>query len=382
MLPARRVLLVLDDAALRANLARSLVDDDFAVVTALDDAPSWVVMVANGHDGWAVVCRGADATASVVPPGPVALVELELAQRIKALALSTRPLPTTPPEPPPPQVGVVVTDTRGDPAFATAIVAAVLEARVGLLPAGVGTTVCVTADDDVVGFGLAPASQDCATVTQVPRSTFTPQQIVELLPRRPLPPPPPQPPQPPPPPPPVVVTPAPEVRLPLSVGVGIGALARPLALDPLVVVDLSWWRFRDLLAGVDVGPMLQVGVSASRNDTIGTLTILEPVAAIGLAARREVVPNVEVGVGLAAGVWLHSWLLADVDAGLTADPFVVVPASVAWLVQPGVGLSLGLQAGSASRTRIHERDGVVGWERAPMFATLHLGLKVDLERAQ
>jgi hypothetical protein len=375
------VLLVLDDNTLRANLAKSLVDDGIAVVTSLDDAPTWVVMVANGHDGWAVVCRGADATASVVPPGPAALVELELAQRIKALALSTRPLVVTLPEPPPPQVAVVVTDTLGDPALSASVVAAVLEARVGLLPAGVGNTVCVNADEAVVRFGLAAPAQDCSALvlSEVPRSDFTAAAIVALLPRRALPP---SPPPPPPPPPVVVATAAPEVRIPLSVGVGVGALARPLALDPIVLVELDWWRFREVFAGVDVGPMLQVGLSASRNDTIGTLTILEPMGAVGLAARREIVPGVEVGVGVAAGVWLHSWLLADVDAGITADPFVVVPSSIAWMVQPGVGLALGLEAGTASRTRLHERDGVVGWERAPMFATLSLGLKVDLERAR
>jgi hypothetical protein len=159
-------------------------------------------------------------------------------------------------------------------------------------------------------------------------------------------------------------------------------MGRPMALDPAVVVELDWWSWRQAFGGVDLGPLVRVGLTAGRTDAIGTLTIVEPELALGVAARREVVPGVEVGMGIAAGVWGHSWLLTDVDAGLTVDPFVVVPVSVAWLVQPGVGLLVGLDAGSATRTRIHERDGIVGWQRHPAFSTLTVGVKVDLEKAR
>ena len=367
-----RVLLMLDDTALRARLAASLIDDGIAIVTSAADGPSHVILVVDGADGRVVVCRGAEATASVVPPGPLSLVELELEQRIKALTATTKPATSTTATAP--RVGLDVSDTSGDPDFGAAVVAAVLAADVGLDPSGAVPTLCVVADDVDVSFGVVSAGAACATSVAVPRAGFDPAAVVVLLPKRP-PPPVLKPTAPTPTPVPMAVrTVAPTPR---SLGLGLGVLGRPLALDPVLLVDVEWWTWSQVLPGIDLGPMVRLGASVGATDGIGSLTIVEPMFAAGVAARGRIVEGVEVGVGVAVGVWGHGWWLADVDAGVTADPFVVVPASVAWWVLPRVGVVLGLDVGSAARQRVHSRDGVVGWQRDPTFAALTLGVRVN-----
>jgi hypothetical protein len=383
-----RLQLVVDDPALLGSLARFLMDEGLVVSAPVagSDGITHVVMVGSGDGGLAIVCRGRETTASVVPPGPRALVELELGQRIKALVQSTPPLPgptATVPSMMPvmPVVRLDVTDETGARELGDGLAVAILEAGVALGTVVPAPRLCVVANDHDVDVSQA-ASVDgvCADGQARPRATAlaeTSQWLLPLLPPRPtttLPTP--------------LPTPDPTTTtvttttntttaaVPFSVGVQGGALGRLYGIDPLVVTDLSVWLWTNDVVGVPVvwGPHLVVGGSGS----FGDVSIAEPFVGVGGVARTAVSPDVSVSVGLVAGAWLHSWIYTDVDAGVAVDPLLLLPLGASVVLWPGIEGTLGLAVGSATRTRIHTVDGGSTWERAPVFASLSGGLRFTL----
>ena len=378
-----RLQLVVDDPALLGSLARVLMDEGLVVSApaAGMDGISHVVMVGAGDGGLAVVCRGRETTASVVPPGPRALVELELGQRIKSLVLSTPPLPAATmttlarDNAAVPVVRLDVTDLTGTRDLGDGLAVAILDAGVALGTVVPAVRLCVVADDHEVGVGRA-ASVDgvCADAQTLTRDTAlaeTPQWLLPLLPRRP----PAAPPPPPPPRPSSSASSSSTPAVPFSIGVQGGALGRLFGIDPLVVTDLSvWWGNTDVV-GVPVvwGPHVVIGGSGS----LGNVSIAEPFVGVGGVARTALTPDLSLTVGLVAGAWLHSWIYTDVDAGLAADPLLVLPASASVALWPGIEGTLGLAIGSATRTRIHTVDGGDAWERQPVFMSFSSGLRFN-----
>jgi hypothetical protein len=377
-----RLQLVVDDPALLGSLARFLMDEGVVVSAppAGMDGISHVVMVGAGDGGLAVVCRGWETTASVVPPGPRALVELELGQRIKSLVLSTPPLPAATTttlasdNAAVPVVRLDVTDQTGARDLGDGLAVAILDAGVALGTVVPAVRLCVVADDHEVGVSRA-ASVDgiCADAQTLPRDTALAEArhwLLPLLPRRPLPAPAPT----------TAPTTAPSSSstpaLPFSIGVQGGALGRLFGIDPLVVTELSVWWWNTDVVGVPVvwGPHVVIGGSGS----LGNVSIAEPFVGVGGVARTALTPDLSLTVGLVAGAWLHSWIYTDVDAGLAADPLLVLPASVALTLWPGIEGTLGLAVGSATRTRIHTVDGGNAWERQPFFITVSSGLRFNL----
>ena len=378
-----RLQLIVDDVAVLGSLARFLMDEGLVVSAprAGMDGITHVVMVGTGDGGLAVVCRGRETTASVVPPGPRALVELELGQRIKALVLSTPPLPaltsTASGTAAAPVLRLDLTDGTGARELGDGLAVAILEAGVALGTVVPAVRLCVVADDDEVGVSRA-ASVDgvCADAQTLPRDTALAEAsrwllpLLPLLPRR-LPAPPPT----------TAPTTAPTAApttaptLPFSIGVQGGALGRLYGIDPLVVTDLSLWWWSTDVVGVPVvwGPQFVVGGSGS----LGAVSIAEPFFGVGGVARTALTSDLSLSVGLVAGAWLHSWLYTDVDAGVAADPLLLLPASVALTLWPGIEGTLGVAVGSATRTRIHTVDGGDLWERQPVFISVSSGLRFN-----
>ena len=366
-----RLQLIIDDVAVLGSLARFLMDEGLVVSAprAGMDGITHVVMVGAGDGGLAVVCRGRETTASVVPPGPRALVELELGQRIKALVLSTPPLPaltsTASGTAAAPVLRLDLTDGTGARELGDGLAVAILEAGVALGTVVPAVRLCVVADDDEVGVSRA-ASVDgvCADAQTLPRDTAlaeASQWLLPLLPRRLTAPP--------------TTAPTTAPTLPFSIGVQGGALGRLYGIDPLVVTDLSLWWWSTDVVGVPVvwGPHVVIGGSGS----LGAVSIAEPFFGVGGVARTALTSDVSLSVGLVAGAWLHSWLYTDVDAGVAADPLLLLPASVALTLWPGIEGTLGMAVGSATRTRIHTVDGGDLWERQPVFISFSSGLRFN-----
>jgi hypothetical protein len=344
-------------------------------------------MVGAGDGGLAIVCRGGETTASVVPPGPGALVELELGQRIKALVQSTPPLPVaTPTKTTVPDVMPVVrldvTDGTGARELGDGLAVAILQAGMALGTVVPATRLCVVADGDIVDVSQA-ASVDgvCADGEKRPRATALAETSQWLLPLLPVPPP--------------VAVPATAPQgdtttttdpplasvatappIPFTVGAQGGALGRFYGIDPLVVTDLSVWLWNNDVVGVPVawGPQVVLGGSGS----FGDVSIAEPFVGGGGVARATLSPDVTMSVALVAGAWLHSWLYTNVDAGVAVDPLLLVPISASLALWPGIEGTLGLAVGTATRTRIHTVDGGRTWERAPFFMSLSSGLRFTI----
>ena len=383
--PIIRLQLVVDDPALLGGLARFLMDEGLVVSAPVagTDGITHVVMVGAGDGGLAIVCRGRETTASVVPPGPGALVELELGQRIKALVQSTPPLPvvttTTVPDVMP-VVRLDVTDGTGARELGDGLAVAILQAGVALGTVVPATRLCVVADGDIVDVSRA-ASVDgvCADGQTRPRTTALAETSQWLLPLLPVPPPLPTPD----PTTTTVTTPdtttttdATTAAVPFSVGVQGGALGRLYGIDPLVVTDLSVWLWTNDVVGVPImwGPHVVVGGSGS----FGDVSIAEPFVGGGGVARTALSPDVTMSVALVAGAWLHSWIYTNVDAGVAVDPLLLVPISASLALWPGIEGTLGLAVGTATRSRIHTVDGGSTWERAPFFASLSGGLRFTI----
>jgi hypothetical protein len=385
--PVIRLQLVVDDPALLGSLARFLMDEGLVVSAPVagTDGITHMVMVGAGDGGLAIVCRGRETTASVVPPGPGALVELELGQRIKALVQSTPPLPvvttTTVPDVMP-VVRLDVTDGTGARELGDGLAVAILQAGVALGTVVPATRLCVVADGDIVDVSQA-ASVDgvCADGEKRPRATALAETSQWLLPLLPVPPPvsaPATAPQgdttttadPP------LASVATATEIPFTVGVQGGALGRLYGIDPLVVTDLSVWLWNNDVVGVPVvwGPHVVVGGSGS----FGDVSIAEPFVGGGGVARTALSPDVTMSVALVAGAWLHSWIYTNVDAGVAVDPLLLVPISASLALWPGIEGTLGLAVGTATRSRIHTVDGGSTWERAPVFTSLSGGLRFTI----
>lgn len=157
-----------------------------------------------------------------------------------------------------------------------------------------------------------------------------------------------------------------------SLDVRLGALGRPLAVDPLLDVQLTWplWRAQG------VGP---VGW-ASFTGALEPLPLAEVSLAGGVGGVWRVADELRLSAALVAGGSAHGWRYAGNDAGVAFDALLAAPLTLAW--QPGpFGASLALTPGAVTRGRSHQIQGEVAWQRGAIFLGISAGLTWDIPTA-
>jgi hypothetical protein len=362
---------------LRAPLVRALVDAGVTVAGPADPAASHRVRVEAADGGVVVVVTGTDTKLGVVPPGPPALVELEVAQRVAALVLATTPAPVAT------DVGVTValqfdTTDSDDDTIGDVVLQTLLDGGVALAPVGVAPALCVVVDDDVVEVAVAPAiGAPCADGQPTARTDFRPAQLIERVrPTTPTPTPTVTP-TPAPTPTPTVTTTTTTTTTPSSpwrFGVGGGVQLREGGADPLVWSSVAHRLARVRPGGIDVD--VDVVGTVAGSGSIDDLVVVEPLVAVGVAGSTELA-GVRLGAGLLGGAQAHGYGF-EADVGVAGDGVLLVPVTVTLPLSDSVGLQLGGSGGASTRARSHTIDGAEAWRRGNIFLSLFGGLSFSL----
>jgi hypothetical protein len=367
-------------AAWRAPLARALLEAGFVVAGPFDSAASHRVTVEAAEGGVVVVVRGATTKLGVVPPGPAALVELEVAQRVAALVLATAPTAGLAPAD---DVTVALQvdgdDVEAREALTDLAVVALLDGGVALSPGGGARALCVVVGAAHVDVGVAAtAGASCGDVQRTAREAFRPAALVERL--RPAPPAPVTTATTPTPPPmttPTTPTPLPALAAatsPWTLGVAGGVLMREAGVDPLLWSSVA---HRVAQPGpVDVDVVAVVAGSGS----VADLVVVEPVLAVGVATSLALPAGVRLGAGLLGGAQLHGYRF-ERDVGVAGDGLVMLPLTVTVPLSDTLGLQLGASGGASTRARSHTIDGVEAWRRGNLFLSIFGGLSFSLPTA-
>jgi len=365
-------------AAFRAPLARSLLDAGFVVAGPFDGGASHRVAVEAAEGGVVVVVRGATTKLGVVPPGPAALVELEVAQRVAALVLATAPAAgVVPVDDVTVALQVDGDDVEAREALTDLAVVALLDGGVALSPGGGAPALCVVVGAEHVDVGVAATTgTPCGDVQRSARGAFRPTSLVERL--RPAPPAPPTtttatatPP------PTTTPTPLPALAAapsPWTLGVAGGVLVREAGVDPLLWSSVA---HRVAQPGpVDVDVVAVVAGSGS----VADLVVVEPVLAVGVATSLALPAGVRLGAGLLGGAQLHGYRF-ERDVGVAGDGLVMLPLTMTVPLSDTLGLQLGASGGASTRARSHTIDGIEAWRRGNLFLSIFGGLSFSLPAA-
>ena len=163
----------------------------------------------------------------------------------------------------------------------------------------------------------------------------------------------------------------------LAVDARVGALGRPLALDPLVELELRWLPWR----GVAAGPVVWLASSGA----VEPLPILELAAGGGVGGSWSVADDVDLGAALVLGGLAHGWRYSGDDAGIAFDALLAAPLTLGWTpawLGGAWGASLALTPGALTRSRTHQIQGVASWERGALFLGISAGLTWDISASR
>ncbi|MCC7112077.1 MAG: hypothetical protein IT382_22470 [Deltaproteobacteria bacterium] len=163
----------------------------------------------------------------------------------------------------------------------------------------------------------------------------------------------------------------------LAVDARVGALGRPLALDPLVELELRWLPWR----GVAAGPVVWLASSGA----VEPLPILELAVGGGVGGSWSVADDVDLGAGLVLGGLAHGWRYSGDDAGIAFDALLAAPLTLCWTpawLGGAWGASLALTPGALTRSRAHQIQGVVSWARGALFLGISAGLTWDISASR
>jgi hypothetical protein len=354
---------------------RALVDAGLTVAGPGEPAASHRVRVEAADGGVVVVVTGADTKLGVVPPGPPALVELEVAQRVAALVLATSPAPVASDDGVSVALQLASGDSDDDRALDDAVLQALLDGGVALAPVGLAPALCVVVDADVVAVAVAPAIwAPCADSQRTARADFRPAQLIERV--RPTPP------TPTPTVTPTPTTPTPTVTTttttttssPWRFGVGGGVQLREGGADPLVWSSVAHRLARLGPGGVDVD--IDVVGTVAGSGSVDDLVVVEPMVAVGVAGSMDLA-GVRLGAGLLGGAQAHGYGF-EADVGVAGDGVLLVPVTLTLPLSDSVGLQLGGSAGASTRARSHTIDGAEAWRRGNIFLSLFGGLSFSL----